>query len=66
MDPTAIGVISPVASIVAIEVLLEAQVPPDDVVLNVVEFVQPLIQINSFPLRVPALGAMVGVSALIT
>jgi len=50
------------ASIVATDVLLEDHVPPEPLVLNVVE---PLEQIAVVPLIVPAFGAAVTVTVLV-
>ena len=52
-------------SIVAIEVLLDVQVPPDTVETNVVVLVPPLVQIACVPLNVPAVGAAVTVTSLV-
>ena len=58
--PAATGVITPVAaSMVAIKVLPDDQVPPDDVDVNVVVLIPPLVQIVCKPLKVPAKGPAV-------
>ena len=58
--------ITPVdASIVATAVLLDDQVPPETVDVNVVVLVPPLVQIACVPLNVPAIGAAVTVTSLV-